>query len=57
MKWIAEFNGSTKLHFVIEQKIYINAKTKEKLPQYKIYIYINGVDTYDYLLDSLKLAK
>ena len=43
--------------FLIKEKIYTHAATKVKLPQYALYIDINGKNIYDYLLDTLELAK
>jgi len=57
MKLTAEIQTPVPMNFIIKEKTYTNARTKEQLPQYALYIYIDGKDTYDYLLDSLYLAK
>ncbi len=52
MKWTALMAGETERKFLIEPEIYTDLSTSEKETQYKIYVYENGIDKYDYLLPT-----
>ncbi len=56
MKWGAYMAGETERKFLIEPEIYTGAAGSHKETHYKVYIYENGIDKYDYLLPTLNDA-
>lgn len=58
MQWIAEISrGLKQMRFVIEETTLQDIKTGEKVKNYYVYVWENGRGVYDYLQDTLDLAK
>jgi len=58
MKWIAEIAQPKPIRFVIEQqKLHSLIAGKPDQSGFYIYVYENDRDVYDYLQDTLEIAK
>jgi hypothetical protein len=56
MKWIADIVRPKPLHFEIEPEELPDIATGAVTVEYKLYVYENGVDTHDYLQETLEIA-
>lgn len=57
MKWVAETTTPRALRFVIEPEIFTDSQGNFPEEHFKIWIYENDKQIYDYLQGSLEIAK